>query len=284
MLKLDRLTVASSVFVALGLVAALYVAFTDVEPDMPIDARLFMVVWLALSLVASVLISSRIRVLGFLLGLFALLVGWRIAGLYDATIVAYTLLLAFIVYVVEFFGTARQSLAGTATAPAGLGSMMLADWHLTFIRLYIGLDFVPHFTEKLFAGAGPHMDDVKAFEQLGTPAPDFLVWLAGLCELGAAIGVGLGLLTRLASVGTALYLFIATLMGGHLTLGFIWASPGGGWEYPVLWTVLILSFCYTGAGAFSIDGVLRRHFRVPGWVETLMVRRADRANEVPQAS
>ena len=162
--------------------------------------------------------------------------------------------------------------------------MTLADWHLTFIRLYIGLDFVPHFTEKLFVGAGPRMDDVKAFEQLGTPAPDALVWLAGLCELGAAIGVGLDLLTRLACIGTTLYLLIATLMGGHFALGFIWASLGGGWEHPVLWIVLILSFCYTGAGAFSIDGVLRRHFKLPGWVETLMVRRTDCADEVPQAS
>ncbi len=278
MLNLNRLTIASSVFVALGLLAALYAAFAGVGSQMPIEARVFVIIWLTLSLVASVLVASRVRVLGFLLGLFTLLVGWRIAGIYQADVITYTLLLAFAVYVVEFFGTARQSLAGAATAPAGLASMSLADWHLTFIRLYIGLDFVPHFTEKLFAGAGPHMDDVKAFEQLGTPAPDFLVWLAGLCELGAAIGIGLGLLTRLASLGSALYLLIATLMGSHFTMGFIWASPGGGWEYPVLWIVLILSFCYSGAGAFSIDGVLRRHFSLPGWVEALMGGRGDRAD------
>ena len=280
MLKLDRLTIASSVFVALGLVAALYVTFTDSIARMPLDAKVFMVVWLTLSLVASVLISSRLRVLGFLLGLFALLVGWRIAGLYQATVIAYVLLLAFIVYVVEFFGTARQALAGDKRAPAGLENMTLSDWHLTFVRLYVGLDFVPHFTEKLFAGAGPHIDDVKAFEQLGTPAPEVFVWLAGFCELGAAIGVGLGLFTRLAAVCAALYVFIATVMGAHFSLGFIWASPGGGWEYPLFWTVLVLSFCYAGAGAFSIDAVLRRHVQLPGWAEALMVRRTVVAHRV----
>lgn len=273
MRKLDRLTIASSIFVALGLLVALYVSFADSGSKMPLVAKAFMIVWLALSLVASVFISARLRTLGFLLGLFALLIGWRIAGLYQETAIAYVLLLAFIVYVIEFFGTARQSLAGGKSAFAGLENMTLTDWHLTFVRLYIGLDFVPHFTEKLFAGAGPHMDDVKAFEQLGTPAPDFLVWLAGFCELGAAIGVGLGLFTRLAAIGSALYVFIATVMGAHFTLGFIWASPGGGWEYPVLWTVLLLSFCYAGAGAFSIDGVLRRHVQLPDWMEFLMVRR-----------
>ncbi|MEM8743413.1 MAG: DoxX family protein [Pseudomonadota bacterium] len=280
MLKLDQLTIASSVFVALGLLVALYVALADVASSMPTEAKAFMIFWLILSLLASVFISSRIRVLGFLLGLFTLLVGWRIAGLYRADVITYTLLLAFSVYVFEFFGIARHALAGDGRAPSGLHKMSLADWHLTFIRLYVGLDFVPHFTEKLFAGPGPHMDDVRAFEQLGTPAPDVLVWLAGLCELGAAIGLGLGLLTRLACIGSALYLFIATLMGKHFTLGFIWASSGGGWEYPVLWMVLILSFCYTGAGAFSIDGVLRRHFNLPGWVEVLMVRRADSTHAV----
>ena len=273
MLKLDRLTIASSVFVALGLLAALYVAVADSTTRPPLDAKASMIVWLALSLVASVFISARLRTLGFLLGLFALLVGWRIAGIYQVTIVAYVLLLAFVVYVVQFFSIARQSLHGDRNAPAGLENMSLADWHLAFLRLYIGLDFVPHFTEKLFAGAGPHMDDVKAFEQLGTPAPDFLVWLAGFCELGAAIGVGLGLFTRLAAICSSLYVFIATIMGAHFTLGFIWASPGGGWEYPVLWSVLLLSFCYAGAGAFSIDGVLRRHARLPDWAEVLMARR-----------
>lgn len=38
---------------------------------------------------------------------------------------------------------------------------------LAFIRLYIGLDLVPHFTEKLFAGPKTRADDVTSFQELG---------------------------------------------------------------------------------------------------------------------
>lgn len=86
-----------------------------------------------------------------------------------------------------------------------LGRMV---WHLTLIRIYIGFDLVPHFTEKLFAGPGPRDEDIKAFIGLGVPAPEFFVTLAGLCELGIAIGIGLGLLTRLAAVCSAAYFMI----------------------------------------------------------------------------
>jgi putative oxidoreductase len=240
---------------------------------MPSVAAGFMIFWLALSLAASLFVAWRSAMLGFLLGLFGLLVGWRIAGIYGVDLVTYPLLIGFLLYLLQFCLFARHSLGGDMALP-GLAGMSLAEWHLTFLRLYIGLDFVPHFTEKLFAGPGPHMDDVKAFEQLGTAAPDALVWLAGLCELGAAIGIGLGVLCRLAAVGAALYLAIATVVGHHLTLGFVWANTGGGWEYPLLWMAFVLSFAYAGPGRFSVDAILLRTWTLPDWVRLLMRRRA----------
>ena len=66
----------------------------------------------------------------------------------------------------------------------------------------------------------------------------------------------MGLLTRLAAVCAALYFLIATQIGGHFGLGFIWASPGGGWEYPTLMMVLFLSFMVRGGGVFSLDHAL----------------------------
>jgi putative oxidoreductase len=138
-----------------------------------------------------------------------------------------------------------------------------AEWQLTLLRIYVGYDMVPHFTEKLFAGPGPFGEDVAAFTGFGVPMPAAFVMVGGLCELGIAIGLGAGLLTRVAVVGGTLYFLIATVIGGHFGNGFIWASPGGGWEYPVLMMILMMSYVVMGAGRFSVDQVLTDKGRWP---------------------
>jgi putative oxidoreductase len=108
---------------------------------------------------------------------------------------------------------------------------------------------------------------VNAFIHLGVPAPEFFVILAGLCELGAAIALGLGLMMRIGAIGTVLYLLMATYLGHHFSLGFIWAAPGGGWEYATMWMVLILSFAISGVHRFSIDQYLESYFKLPSFIK-----------------
>ena len=268
-----RLTTATSIFTAIGLAMAIYVAVSGEPAGMPLIAKIFMVLWLILSLGATLAVTPVNFTVGFLTGLFALLVGWRIAGIYDVGLVSYPLIGAFAGFVLQFFECARNDLSSKGSGAESRGERLsVAEWHVTFFRLYLGLDLVPHFTEKLFAGPGPHMEDVKAFERLGVASPDFMVWLAGLCELGAAIGIGLGLLTRAAAIGAALYIFIATVMGNHFELGFIWAGPGGGWEYPVMWTIFLLSFVFAGGGRLSLDHAILQKMKPPGWLQLAMVR------------
>ncbi len=228
---------------ALGLVAAIYAATL---PGIPVLAKASMIVWLAVSVALTFWLTPKSFIAGFLTGLGSMLVGWRVAGLDNVTTVAWILLPAFLAFVAQFFDCVRVNLATT-------GAMF---WQLTFIRIYIGFDMIPHFTEKLFAGPTAFDGDLSSFEGFGLPAPSAWVILAGFCELGTAIGIGLGLLTRLAGVCAALYFLIATIIGGHFFNGFIWASTGGGWEYPVLMMVLFLTYAATGAGAFSLDRVL----------------------------
>ena len=243
---------------AIGPIGALHAAYALRAASYPTLAKLFTIVWLALSIGITLLVTPRNFTAGFLGGLFCLLVGWRIAGLHGATVVTYPLLAAFAAFALQFFDTVRNDLW---LGPNALLSRV--GWQIAFIRTYIGFDLIPHFTEKLFAGPGPFMDDVKAFAGFGLPFPAAFVILAGLCELAAAIGIGMGLLTRLAAACAALYFLIATLIGGHFGLGFIWASPGGGWEYPVLMMALFLTFLFTGGGAFSLDRVLQEKDWVP---------------------
>jgi putative oxidoreductase len=135
--------------------------------------------------------------------------------------------------------------------------MNLKDIHLFLIRLYIGIDFSHHFAEKFGLLGAQAFDNVVAyFNSVGFPT--VFVIIAGICEFAAFIGFTFGLFTRVAAVGTALYLFISMFAGHHESFGFTWANPGGGWEYPALWAFLCLSYVLTGGGPLSIDAWLRK--------------------------
>ena len=262
----------AALFVMAACLAAMVVSYVSgAYASLPQGAVAFMVLWLLLGIIAFGLLPRLSFAVGFLVSLLCLLVSWRIAALQGIDLVIYGLLVAFLIYLAMFGLVAWRNIKQGDPA-LKLGRMA---WHLTLIRIYIGFDLVPHFTEKLFAGPGPRDEDIKAFTGLGVPAPEFFVTLAGFCELGIAIGIGLGLLTRLAAVCSAAYFMIATILGHHFFLGFIWASPGGGWEYPVLMMVLLISFVIGGAGQFSVDNVILRRLTLPGWVRRLMVPARD---------
>src|SRR5690606_2068769 len=99
-------------------------------------------------------------------------------------------------------------------------------WQLFLIRVYLGLDIIPHFAEKLFEGSAHRAEVVKAFIDLGISNPTFMVVLAGLLELAISVGFTFGLMTRVAAVGAAIYLVVSTVLGHHFTSGFIWVVPG----------------------------------------------------------
>jgi len=269
---------AAALLTAFGLAAAIYARYGAADPLLPPSAGDFMIGWLALATLLGFLVLPRYFDVGFLLGLLCLLVGWRIGGFYGLRTVWLPLLGAFLLYLGMFFQHVRADMKASQ-----LRAFNASQWQLAFLRIYAGFDMVPHFTEKLFAGPGPFMEDVKAFAAFGLPAPEAMVTLGGFCELGIAIGIGCGVLTRLAGLGAPLYFLIATLIGGHFRFGFIWASAGGGWEYPVLMMVIFLSYAWRGAGRFSIDGALLEAGRMPDAVRVLAARRESRFSGLREA-
>ena len=66
--------------------------------------------------------------------------------------------------------------------------------------------------------------------------------------------LALGLATR--PVAAVVAVFLATAATVHLGAGFFWT--GGGWEYPVLWTLLALHFALRGGGRYSLDRAIGR--------------------------
>jgi putative oxidoreductase len=148
--------------------------------------------------------------------------------------------------------------AASAAASAESQEASLNSSALTFIRVYLGLMFVPHFGSHLLGGPYQFKIYVLYFESLGLQMPATQVLLAGSVELITAIGLTLGLFTRPISVLGSVYLLLSMLWGGHFRIGYVWALPDGGYEFGLFWAVLIAVFGVLGGGRNSVDWTLWR--------------------------
>lgn len=203
--------------------------------------------------------------LNFLLTTFTMLIAWRLSVLANFDHVSQVYLAALFLKLLNFSLAAyydikqSRSVSAHCTTKSNVGF----EWQLTFIRIFIGFDLVPHFCEKLFAGASVRAADIQAFVSLDIPYPLYFVIVAGVFEFFGSLAISCGILTRLGSLCLCAYLITSTYLGHHFQGGFIWASPGGGWEFPVLWTTLILSFSIFGADEFSFDAYFANKLKLP---------------------
>jgi putative oxidoreductase len=129
---------------------------------------------------------------------------------------------------------------------------------LTFIRIYVGLMFVPHFGSHVLGGPYQFKIYTLYFESLGLQMPAMQVVLAGSVELISAIGLVLGLFTRPVALLGSVYLLLSMLWGGHFQIGYVWALPEGGYEFGVFWAVMIAVFAVRGGGPLSVDNTIRQ--------------------------
>lgn len=129
---------------------------------------------------------------------------------------------------------------------------------LTFIRVYVGMMFVPHFASHVLGGPFQFKIYMLYFASLGLPMPAMQVLLAGSIEVISAIGLVLGLFTRPIALLASVYLLMSMLWGGHFHIGYVWALPGGGYEFGLFWAIVIAVFSVLGGGQNSMDRVLWR--------------------------
>jgi putative oxidoreductase len=127
---------------------------------------------------------------------------------------------------------------------------------LLFIRIYVGLMFVPHYGSHILGGPFQFNIYTLYFASLGMPLPAMQVALAGSIELIAAVGLTLGLFTRPIALLGSVYLLMSMYLGGHFQIGYVWALPEGGYEFGVFWAVMIAVFAVLGGGRNSLDAQL----------------------------
>lgn len=135
------------------------------------------------------------------------------------------------------------------------------------LRLTLGIVIFPHGAQKLlgwFGGPGVSATMQLFTETFGVPAT--LAALVIGFEFFGALALALGLLSRLAALGIACIMVVATLMV-HLPQGFFmnWSGVqrGEGFEYHLLALAIALVVMIKGSGTASLDRYLATAIRSP---------------------
>ena len=129
----------------------------------------------------------------------------------------------------------------------------------TAVRVAAGLFLVPHGAQKLFGwfgGYGPAATGQFFEQQLGFSNGLLMAVAAGSVEFFGGVLLALGLLTRPAAAAASVLLLVALFQ--HLGAGFFWTE--GGYEYPLLWLIVTLTFVVKGGGAHSVDRYIGKEF------------------------
>ncbi len=130
----------------------------------------------------------------------------------------------------------------------------LSPYAEALVRVATGLFLVPHGAQKLFGLFGGY--GLSATEQffatkLGMPGEMALV--VGLIEFFGGLALAAGFATRIAA-GLIAGMMAVAVVQVHLANGFFWTS--GGYEYPLLWGILALTYVVRGGGSKSIDAAI----------------------------
>ena len=123
------------------------------------------------------------------------------------------------------------------------------DFSYLIIRVTAGGILFVHGWLKLNAGlAGV----AGAMAKNGFVPPDAFAAAAMFLETAGALCIVLGLLTRFFAAAVAIELFCVTFFVSF-PHGFAFSAPGGGYEFPFMWGLIMFAIALRGGGPYSVD-------------------------------
>lgn len=123
-----------------------------------------------------------------------------------------------------------------------------APYAALLLRVSLGVMFVAHgLLLKVFTFTIP--GTVGYFESLGYPG--FFAYLVILGEVGGGLALISGAYTRVVSLLLLPIMIGATLQ--HVGGGWMFSNPGGGWEFPVFWSLALVVQALLGNGAWALQ-------------------------------
>jgi len=131
------------------------------------------------------------------------------------------------------------------------------DSGLAVLRIIVGIIFMVHGGQKLFVFGFAGVSG--AFAQMGIPLPGVTGPLVGLMEFSGGFALVVGLLTRLSALGLGITMLGAIVMV-HAAAGFFLPT---GYEFALALLGATITLALTGAGSYSIDGIIARRRNVP---------------------
>lgn len=125
------------------------------------------------------------------------------------------------------------------------------------LRVTLGLAALSHGLTKLlvFTPSGT----VAFFGSLGYPG--WLAWAVMLIEIIGGVALLVGYYARIVALVQIPILLGAVMV--HFPNGWMFASPNGGWEYPLFWAAALLALVLVGPGVFAIRDLESEHVTSP---------------------
>lgn len=114
------------------------------------------------------------------------------------------------------------------------------------IRLTVGLMLLPHGIPKLMAGVSATA--AMALERRGIGAAEPLAVVLMILETVGGLCVALGLFTRFFAAAITIEM---SVIAYHHLPKFGWTGPG--YEYPLMWGLIMLAVALRGGGPWSLD-------------------------------
>lgn len=121
-----------------------------------------------------------------------------------------------------------------------------APWGALVLRVGLGALLIAHGLLKVLVFTIP--GTVAYFESIGYPG--FFAYLVIAAEIGGGTLLMAGIATRTVALALIPLMIGATLQ--HAPNGWVFSNPKGGWEFPALWTVLLVVQALLGPGAYAL--------------------------------
>ena len=133
----------------------------------------------------------------------------------------------------------------------------IAPYSYAIIRFIAGAILIYHGYGKLFSGNIQGVAD-HVVTPMGLPMPLAWAYFIAILEFFGGAALAVGFLTRPIALMLAIEFVIITYW--HYGNGYVFASPHGGYEYPLVLLVLYVAIFFRGAGRCSIDRAIGKEF------------------------
>lgn len=134
------------------------------------------------------------------------------------------------------------------------------------LRLTIGLMLVAHGANHIWGG-GRIPGAARWFESMGLRHGTFQAWMSALTEIGAGLGLALGILTPLSAAACVGLMLVAGVVA-HRQNGFFVFKEG--YEYVLVVALVAIAIAALGPGSASVDAGLGIDGDLDGWTGALI--------------